>query len=360
MDRGKRPGRSLTARNNQIYMDLKDIVREHALPFLPAKSLFRFTTVCRDWRLQISSPFFAHNQSLSCRSTSGLFLQTPGGSPSLLPIGANFCGVPDPFLRFLPEPVDIRSSSNGLLCCQGHGVDKAYYICNPVTQQWKKLPKSNANHGSDPAVVLLFDPSLLNFVVEYKIICAFPSTDFGEATEFEIYSSKEGSWEIAGEICFGARRVIPKSGVHVNGVVYWMTTGSILAFDLTKERSQLLQDYVARGILGAFSGKLCKANVSGNSIIVYVLANAHSNTMQMGSNTRMWSEKQRIVLDSKIVGDVARDYSVLHVDGDIMVVHSRERVYSYDFKSRATKVLSNVSDIYNMRCLPYVNNLVSL
>lgn len=360
MDRGKRPDRSLTARNCKIYMDLKDIIREHSLSFLPAKSLFRFNAVCRDWKLQISSPFFAHNQSLSCRSTSGFFLQTPEGSLSLIPIEPSFCGVPDPFLKFLPEPVDIRSSSNGLLCCQGRAGDKAYYICNPVTQQWKKLPKSNANHGSDPAITLLFEPSLLNFEAEYKIICAFPSTEFGDAIEFDIYSSKGNSWEVAGEIHFGARTArMPKSGVHVNGVVYWMTTtSSILAFDLTKERSQLLQNYDHRGILGNFSGKLCKTNVSGNTIILNILDNVHTNTMQMGSRTKMWAEKQRIVVDSKIVGDVAGDCSVLHVDSDILVFQRGGKAFWYDFKSRATKCIP--AGFLNAKCLPYVNSLVSL
>ncbi|XP_055806667.1 F-box protein At5g49610-like [Solanum dulcamara] len=356
MDRGKRP--DLAARNNKIYLDLKDIIKENALPFLPAKSIVKFGAVCRDWRLQISIPFFAHSQSLSCRSTSGFFLQIHGGSPSFIPIDANSCGVPDPLLRFLPEPVDIKSSSNGLLCCQGRQADKSYYICNPVTKQWKKLPKSNANHGSDPAIVLLFEPSLLNFVAEYKIICAFPSTDFGEATEFDIYSSREDSWEIAGEICFGDRKVMPKSGVHVNGIVYWMTTDSILAFDLTKERAQLLQgDF--RGFLGVFSGKLCKVYVSGNSIKLDILVNAHSNTMPMRDRIRMWSQKQTVVLDSKIVGGVATNYSVLHVDSDIMVAHCGERTYSYDFKSCATKLLSSQADIF-YQCFPYVNSLVSL
>ncbi|MCD7465628.1 hypothetical protein HAX54_001643 [Datura stramonium] len=250
MDRGKRSGRSLAARNNKIYLDFKDIIREHALPFLPPNHFPKFRT------------YFRH--------------LSPDSQPLLLsyPLMQTLVGYSDPLLRFLPEPVDIKSSSNGLLCCQGREGDKAYYMCNPVTQQWKKLPKSNANHGSDPAIV-------------------------------------EDSWEIAGEICFGARKVMPKSGVYVNGVVYWMTTSSILAFDLTKDRSQLLQGYDTRGILGAFSGKLCKVNVIGSSIKLNILANAHSNTMQMGSQIRMWSEKQTVVLDSKIVGDVARDYSVL-------------------------------------------------
>ncbi|KAM3363161.1 F-box protein [Capsicum galapagoense] len=357
MDRGKKSG--LAARNNRIYLDFKDIIRETALPFLPAKSLAKFRAVCRDWRLQISTPFFAHHQSLSCRSTSGFFLQNRGESPFLISVDTNSCGVPDPSLRFLPEPVDIKSSSNGLLCCQGREGDKAYYICNPVTKQWKKLPKSNANHGSDPAIVLLFEPSLLNFVAEYKIICAFPSTEFGEATEFDIYSSREDSWEVAGEICFGARKVVPKSGVHVNGVVYWMTPTSILAFDLTKERSQFFRWYNNYGILGAFDGKLCNVYATGGSIRLNILANTHTNTMQMGSQTSMWLEKKTVVLDSKIVGDGAMSCSILHVDNNIMVVHSGERTFSYDFKSRATKLLSGRAGI-NYRCFPYVNSLISL
>jgi hypothetical protein len=174
MDRGKRSNNIIANRNNKIYMDLKDIIREHTLPFLPAKSLFRFKTVCRDWKLQISTPFFAHNQSNCFHDVSGLFCQSRSNPPSFISLDPNSYGVPDPSLQFLPEPVDIKTSSNGLLCCQGHTGDKAYYICNPVTKQWKKLPKPNAYHGSDPSLVLMFEPSLLNFVAEYKLICAFP------------------------------------------------------------------------------------------------------------------------------------------------------------------------------------------
>ncbi|PHT41109.1 hypothetical protein CQW23_19963 [Capsicum baccatum] len=352
MDRGKSSGRSLAAQNNKIYMDLKDIIREHSLSFLPAKSLSRFNAVCRDWRFQISSPFFAHSQSFYCRGTSGFFLQTPWGSPSLISIDPSCCGVPDPLLKFLPEPVDIRSSSNGLLCCQGREGDKVYYICNPVTQQWKKLPESNVNHGPDPAIMLVFEPSLLNFVAEYKIICAFPSTDFGDAIEFDIYSSKENTWEVAGEIHFGATgRPMPKSGVHVNGVAYWMTiTGGILAFNPTKERSQLIPNYDPHVILGNYSGKLCRANVSGNSITLLTLDNIHSNTMEMGSRAQMWAQKHRVVLDSKIVGDVSGLYSILHVDSDILVVQKGGKAFLYDFKSRATKCLPD--GFHNFKPIP--------
>ncbi|CAL5375657.1 unnamed protein product [Camellia sinensis] len=145
-------------------------------------------------------------------------------------------------MKFLPEPIDIRASSNGLICCQGQTGDKPYYICNPVTRQLKKLPKTNADHGLDPAVVLVFEPSLLNFVADYKLVCAFPSVDFDNATEFEIYSSTDGSWKISGETCFASKKLVPRSGIYVDGVVYWQAKHhGIVAFDLTKDRSQLIQ-----------------------------------------------------------------------------------------------------------------------
>lgn len=367
MDRGKKPSKLLTARNSKLYMDLKDIIREHALPFLPAKSLFRCQGVCRDWKLQIATPFFAHNQSLSFHGISGLFCQTPGNQPSFISVDPKSCGVPDPSLKFLPVPIDIRTSSNGLLCCQGSTGDKTYYICNPVTRQWKSLPKPNAVHGLDPAVVLIFEPSLLNFVAEYKLVCAFPSADFDGATEFEIYSSKEGSWRVSGEICFGDRKLIPRSGVHVNGIVYWQTmNGSIVAFDLIKDRSQLIKGYSSfSSSLGVMEGKLCTSYPKSSSIVLSVLSNVHTNTMQMGSNVRTWKDTYTFCLDQGALGGAGYCHhgsghaSVLFVGDDAVLGRTGEVIFSYDMKKKETKALLRSAE-FDMRVVCYVNNLVYL
>lgn len=363
MDLGIRPGNLLSASNSKLFMDLKDIIREQALPFLPAKSLFRFLAVCRDWKLQISAPFFHHNQSLCCRTISGLFCQTPENLPVFIPIHPKSSGVPDPSLSFLPEPVVIRASSNGLLCSQGRNEDRYYYLCNPVTKQWKRLPKPTACHGSDPAIVLIFEPSLLNFVPEYKLICAFQSADFDEATEFEIYSSKNNSWNVSGEISFGAKKVAPRSGVHVNGVVYWnMVCGGILSFDLTKDRSQFLESYYygSNCVLGTFNGRLCKVSIHGHSVLINVLVNIHTNTMQMHSRSKMWDTLQSVLLDSDVLKLDAIGCKVVSVSSDILVVKSGNKLYSYDFKSKETKALSQPAESIDAICVPYVNSLVQL
>ncbi|CAA2966570.1 F-box protein At5g49610-like [Olea europaea var. sylvestris] len=360
MDRGRRLDKFLGMLNNKMYMDLSQIIREHALPFLPAKSLFRFLCVCRDWKLQISTPFFAHNQSICCGSTFGFFSQVPGELPSFISDDPIACGVPDPSLRFLPEPIDILSSSNGLLCCQSKTGNKAYYICNPVTQQWKKLPEPNADHGLHPSVVLIFEPSLLNFEVDYKLVCAFPSADFDDATEFEIYSSKEGSWKVSGEICFTSYSVETKSGVHVNGVVYWKSRG-LLAYDLTKDRSQMLRSYHSEnGVLGMMNGKLCSAHAIGHSIMVQVLANTHSNTMQMGTRARMWEERDRVVLDKKVIGGLVSELNVVAAAGNKLLVQQPGNLYVYDLLTKETKALGMTSTGRDTRYIPYVNSLVYL
>ncbi|OAY23535.2 hypothetical protein MANES_18G080632v8 [Manihot esculenta] len=240
MDRRKKLCTSLESKNSNCHVDLKDIIRENALRYLPAKSLHRFSCVCRGWKNYISTSSFAHIQSnyfhqisgFSRRSRSSLF-------PSFISLDPMAYGVPDPSLRFLPEPVDVRCSSNGLLCCQAQGTAngyKPYYICNPVNKQCKKLPKPDANHGSDPALVLVSEPALEKFVVEYRLICAFQSDTDGH--EFDIYSSAEESWRTSPGTYFGNWQTLPDAGIYVNGCVYWRSSSNenmVIAFDLTTE-----------------------------------------------------------------------------------------------------------------------------
>ncbi|WOG95452.1 hypothetical protein DCAR_0414771 [Daucus carota subsp. sativus] len=360
MDRGKKPNKLITAKNSKLYMELKDIIREHALAFLPAKSLFRCQGVCRDWKLQISTPFFAHNQSLSYHGISGLFCQTHDNPPSFFTSDPKSCGVPDPSLKFLPVPVDIRSSSNGLFLCQDRSGDKTYYICNPVTKQWKSIPQQNSDHGSDPAVVLIFEPSLLNFEAEYKLVCAFPSADFDDAIEFEIYSSKEGSWKLSGEICFADRKLISRTGVHVNGIVYWKSrSGDVVSFDLIKDRSQLIQVYAGpSSLLGIMDGKLCTASSSGNTVSLVTLSNVHSNTMQIGSGARTWKDKYTFQLDHAALS-VREPKRIVYVGNGVVLGHSGPVMYSYDMKKKETMIFPE-TPLYDARTVPYTSTLVYL
>ncbi|XP_052196736.1 F-box protein At5g49610-like [Diospyros lotus] len=360
MDQGKTSNRLASSKNSLIYMDLRDIIREHALSFLPAKSLIRFQGVCRDWKLRILTPFSAYSQSLSYRAFSGLFCQPPSEAPSFISIDPVSCGVPDPSLNFFPERVVIRSSSNGLLCCQGLGADKAYYICNPTTKQWKKLPKHSFDHGPKPALVLIFEPTPLNFVPEFKLVCAFPSTDFDNATEFEIYSSTEGTWKVSREVCFASKSVVSGSGVYADGTIYWMVKRhGILAYDLAKDRSQIIQGYYgARAALGTVNGKLALAFSSGPAVTVNVLANVYSNTMQMHSDARTWEGKIQLSLDNHQPRLGHEQVTVLYVGCNVVVTQVGTKILCYDMVTKKLEVMGT-SAPEKVRFFPYVNSMVS-
>ncbi|KAJ7943582.1 F-box protein [Quillaja saponaria] len=272
-----------------------------SLFFLP-NPFFRFKQVSIPWKDHLSNPFFAHLQSNYFHDMSGFFCQSLSHeSPTFfLPIDPKSHGVPDQHLSFLPERVDVRTSCNGILCCQGRRNDKAYYLCNPVTQKWRKLPRHSADHGCDPAIVLTIESSP-DFLTEYKIVCAFQSP---HGCEFEVYFSAEGRWRISGDIHFGNRKPISASGISVNGIVYWRTNQLYhLTFDLMTERSKLLFGGTHMGTLGVIDGKLCTTFIDGRVLVVKVLSNPYTNTMPIDSEVKTWEDKMRIRLPKSVRKD---------------------------------------------------------
>ncbi|XP_031103901.1 F-box protein At5g03970-like [Ipomoea triloba] len=343
--------------------DLTDIIREHALPFLPAKSLLRFMTVCHHWKRHILTPSFHLNQSLRFTDITGLFCQTtPENPPVFIPIHPTSAGVPDPSLSFLPEPVVIKASSNGLLCCQGRNEDKLYYLCNPAIKHWRKLPKPTASLGSEPALVVIFEPSEFPNISEYKIICPFEFAGFDGAIGFEIYSSKKNSWNVSGDFCFGAKNATLGSGVHVNGVVYWpVKRGGILSFDLTKDRSELLDNGNSEGkdcILGTYYGTLCKVYIEfdDEELLVKVMVN-----IQLPQRVKMWETVScaGYPFDTDMPLDDITS-RVVAIGREEAVVKCGNQLYSYDFERMETKILSKPGESHYNICVPYVNNLVYL
>ncbi|KAL2483271.1 F-box protein-like [Forsythia ovata] len=112
------------------------------------------------------------------------------------------------------------------------------------------------------------------------------------------------------------------------------------------------------------NGKLCSAYASGRSIIVQVLANAHSNTMQMSSHSWMREEKQRVILDKEVVGGgggVASDPVVVVATGNKLLVQMARKLYVYNLLTKETKALGMPpSTGGDTRYIPYVNSLVCL
>ncbi|XP_004289146.1 PREDICTED: F-box protein At5g07610-like [Fragaria vesca subsp. vesca] len=354
-------------------IEIQDVVMDHALYFLPAKSLCRFKTVSKEWDKLINKPFFAHQQTHSFRDISGLFCQLPGDKPSFISLDRNAYGIPSPSLRFLPQPVTIRTACKGLLCCQNSFEQNRYYICNPVNEEWKVLPEPILYHGPDQsALALAFEPSALNFAAHFELVCAVSLCLTDEPViRFEIYSSRSSSWRLAETMCSEVDALkLTGDGIFLKGVVFWETfAGAILAFDLKEEHYGILSlppNSGLKGVLTEMRGELC-----------YILPVREGNdyTLEIYGDLDM-NLKHIVLLDLGFLsraqlGFVSRAHRGLLrvlacVKDDTVIILVEDRVIAYNMKSWTVQTLRhNVIGAYSAdynagfaKYLPYVNSLV--
>ncbi|XP_054824516.1 F-box protein At5g49610-like isoform X2 [Prosopis cineraria] len=249
--------------NPELKKDLtiEDAVKELVLPFVPAKSLCRFKSVCWKWNQWINNPFFALRQSNCFQKTCGFFYQCPGTYPVFVSLDSSAYGVACPSLNFLPEYVTVRATCNGLICCQGTSGNNDYYICNPTNKQWLVLPEPNLYHGPESALVLVYESSLLNFTADYELVCAIPMIN-EPVVRFEIFSSRSRTWRVVDTVCsdlIGTK--FCGDGFYMKGYVYWETyCGEVLALDLRYEMYSICSLPANRGpegVLTESNGELC-------------------------------------------------------------------------------------------------------
>ncbi|MCD7465629.1 hypothetical protein HAX54_001644 [Datura stramonium] len=82
-----------------------------------------------------------------------------------------------------------------------------------ATEDWKKLPPLQYYHGSDPAVVLAFDPQL-NIESFYHVVAAVSLLDHPVVC-FEIYYSESDSWRCSPSDCLELENTSLAAVLHV-------------------------------------------------------------------------------------------------------------------------------------------------
>ncbi|KAK8587097.1 hypothetical protein V6N13_086102 [Hibiscus sabdariffa] len=335
---------------------LEDVLKDHALHLLPAKALFRFKTVSRGWDRWISSPLFAHRQTTYFNNISGLFYQVNGRIPSFISFDPDACDVPVPSLNFLPEHVHVKTSSKGLLCCQSVGENVCYYICNPVTKEWKKLPEPTLYHGAQAAVVLVFEPNLVNFNESYELVCAVTSPDH-PVVYFEIYSSRSSSWRVSDTVCCELDGLeLHNGGYYLKGVVYWESlSGVILAFDLKDEEYGILPRpangvQYGNGTLTVRHGELCYILpcYQDNVCTIYIYGN-----MDMSLKSVI-----NLTYDAGITFGVCR--ALGFINDDILILALGVKVISYHVREDRVELIGTSKGGPCPTYVPYVNSLASV
>ncbi|KAL7144163.1 hypothetical protein ABFS83_08G240400 [Erythranthe nasuta] len=343
--------------------DIKDTVKHIVLPFLPAKTLVRFKSVSKEWENWISSPFLVHEQSYYFKNLSGFFCQHEQGVPTFVSLDQNAYGLPNTSLDFLPEQTNILSSSSGLLLCQGQQENNPYYVCNPATQKWTEIPPHSLYHDSPPAIILAFEPSLLNMRPDYHLICAVPL--LGQPVViFEMYSSENQTWTILDSCVLvetGESLSFTGNGYYMKGIAYWETSNrKLLAVEPrggVHEIISLPNDSI--GTLTQIEGELCYISVCATG-------SKNGYCVRIYSGIKMGLKCKVVVhLDSGFDESVWSYYRVMPcLAGNLVMVLVGRFVYScritighwsVQVVSRADIDSANAEDT---KYLAYVNSLV--
>ncbi|XP_074556924.1 uncharacterized protein LOC141812874 [Curcuma longa] len=221
--------------HRQINKPLADIVRDCLLYHLPARSLLRLRAVDPSWAIFVSSPIFAHTQTLTHRSISGAFFDGSSAAYAHFPPSAAH-SIPEPVLSFLPAyHFSVLFSSHGLLLCFNQ-FSRCFYVCNPITAAWIAVPSPPCDPGPEPPAVLVISPNVYNFRPDFSIVIPFKLVDDCGIIGFQTFSSSAGGWWVSNETC-AAESVYAGSGVVAGGVVYWRTTMlTVVKYDPTTDR----------------------------------------------------------------------------------------------------------------------------
>ncbi|GAB2265694.1 hypothetical protein Dimus_000733 [Dionaea muscipula] len=239
-----------------------DEVVLHILARLPIKSLFRFRSVCKLWYRLPSDGYFVNLYSQVWSKNPMLLIEAAeiSESKSSLISVDYLMGVSEFSLDFLKDRVKIRASCNGLLCCSSIPDMGVYYVCNPMTREYKLLPKSRERpitrfypDGEATLVGIGCNPGSQKF----SVVLAGLHRPFGHRPKntfiSKVYDSETNRWRkfetLLDEYFSQMNR---NQVVFVNGSLHWLTVNSsfLLVLDLVNDswRKMGLPDGIGCGV----------------------------------------------------------------------------------------------------------------
>ncbi|KAK6160954.1 hypothetical protein DH2020_004335 [Rehmannia glutinosa] len=215
---------------------------------LPIKSLFRMKCVCKVWYQLISDKYFMklYNE-VSVKNPMVLVEITDPSSesrPSLILVD-NLRGVSEFSLDFIKDRVKIRASCNGLLCCSSIPDKGVYYVCNPMTKEYRLLPKTRERpvtrfYPDGEATIVGLACNMLT--QKYNVVLAGYHRSFGHRPERTficmVFDSESNKWKKFVTLQDDHFTHMNRNQVvFTNGTLHWLTASCscVLALDFDSE-----------------------------------------------------------------------------------------------------------------------------
>ncbi|KAL1359013.1 hypothetical protein HN51_004233 [Arachis hypogaea] len=213
---------------------------------LPVKPLLRCKTVCKLWYKLLFDKYFIQVYNEVSRKNPMILVEISDSSlvsKSSLICVDNLRGVSEFSLDFLNDRVKVRASCNGLLCCSSIPDKGVFYVCNPVTREFRLLPKSRERpvtrfypDGEATLVGLACD----SMYQKFNVVLAGCHRTFGHRPDGSficlVFDSEMNKWRKF--ISFQDdhfTHMNKNQVVYVNNALHWLTASAtyILVLDLS-------------------------------------------------------------------------------------------------------------------------------
>ncbi|KAL9690887.1 hypothetical protein QQ045_011299 [Rhodiola kirilowii] len=380
-------------RNMAQFGDLNNDLLTKVFSLLPTKTLARVKCVCKWWFQLISHRTFIQLQLKKTEPLCGFFFQARNDLvdedvkyTSYIPIESNvstYDKVHHKVFDFLPEAVTVQAITNGLVCSRSclPCPDPHIYICNPLNKEWVTFRCGNPPVNRWSAFALAFDPfvDLIDTSTHFKVIRVQQTMAvLGEESyySFEIFSSRTQQWRVPKEICCCMNESLINSGVCINGILYWLTSGDrVLTFNVENELSWLVAapfptselETVLEICIGESEGQLNYVLLSVYGLQVWALEDIYEPKWIIKSSTTLEElENENNVLVAEWVKHSFIDWVVLLAFRDgVVLVRFGPRVFILDINSKLLEERCRFSAlgihaIYDPLVVPYTMTLVLL
>lgn len=152
-------------------------------------------------------------------------------------------GVFEFSLDFLKDRVKVRASCNGLLCCSSIPDKGVFYVCNPMTRDFKLLPRSRERPVTrfypDGEAALVGIACDLSDNSKFNVVLAGYHRPFGHRADKTficmVYNSEMNKWRKFVSLQEDHFTQMNRNQVvFVNGMLHWLTVSysCILVLDL--------------------------------------------------------------------------------------------------------------------------------
>ncbi|OVA13571.1 F-box domain [Macleaya cordata] len=322
---------------------------------LPIKSLFRCKSVCKLWNGLPSNKYFIQLYNEISSKNPMILVEV---IKSFYVKSSYICvdrlrGVSEFSLDFLKDRVKVRASCNGLLCCASIPSKGVYYVCNPMTREFKLLPRTRERpmtrfHPDDEATLVGLAVDLST--QKYNVVLAGFYRPFGrrplDSFICLVFDSETNTWKrsitsLTEEFTHMNRNQV----VFVSGCLHWLTYSCLYILVLNLENEVWSKILLPKEVVDGSGNRIHLLKLDGLLSVIQISEAWMTIWALKDYKSEEWYVLDKVSLRciKGLVPSVfpisqTSEYMLLATQKQILVYHRRSRLWKemYSVKNSST------------------------